>query len=748
MASPVAHNRHTVMWGLGWCAVATVSGADELGFYQPPDPAEEKAHAAEKNVAGVRLALIAFNVAIWYLAFDPSQGIPGLAALVSVLALVYGFYVVAFRPYERYRALTTAGATTLMDAIFITAWIVATGSGESPFYLLWFVSLAAVAFRYNYRGTIAATGLFVACYATIMVFGGTFATDPSQAVLRLTYMGFAGGVAALIAHETSRRTMRESGWRDRVERAGRAEDELRLLQTLSRGLGRATDLDEALGQTLERAARIGGWRLAEAWVPDAHGAMRRTACWSDGEAPAAPRLGEGEGLPGRAWVSRSITLVPDIRQEAKDGHLETLAPSYSAAAAVPVIDEGAPIAVLTFFMDRMRPEDEVLVHLVSAASAHIGPVFHRKRAEDRYKILAAASKEGLCIHESGVMLEANGSFERLFGYEEGELVGVHVDSLVHPEDHAVLEQRLSSPADETYELRLLRKDGSTFLGELNARDMPYEDRVVRVTAVRDITEQRKAEEAHRLAFERKLEIQQLQQVNDLKTRLLNMASHELNTPLTPLRLQLRVLRERHLGDLNERQQRAVDLVDRNVERLADLVHEILDVARLQGGGLKLDRKPTKLTDIANEIRDMFSQMVEEQGVSFEVDLPDITLDADADRLVQVLSNLVSNALKFTESSVVIHGEVENEVRITVEDDGAGLTEAQISALFEPFSQVHDARVYDVGGTGLGLYICKGIVEQHGGTIHAESEGPALGSRFVFTLPLAQEAPEATVEAEV
>ncbi len=280
-----------------------------------------------------------------------------------------------------------------------------------------------------------------------------------------------------------------------------------------------------------------------------------------------------------------------------------------------------------------------------------------------------------------------------------------------------------------------------------AGDFPVEASLARVESgddtfllavIRDITERRKAEESDRLAFERLIEIQQLREVNRFKTLLLNTASHELNTPMTPLRLQLHLLESGRLGELSDRQKHSVEVLQRNVERLSMLIQDVLDVARLESGKLKIVQKPLNIDGIIKEALDTFDQPIAKADLKVTVHAEEgLMIRADRNRMIQVLVNLISNAIKFSPEGGSISVEAHAEgglVLVQVIDGGPGLTAEQIGNLFQPFSQVHDLRRTNLPGTGLGLYISKGIIEQHGGTIGVESAGPGKGATFWFRLP--------------
>jgi len=234
----------------------------------------------------------------------------------------------------------------------------------------------------------------------------------------------------------------------------------------------------------------------------------------------------------------------------------------------------------------------------------------------------------------------------------------------------------------------------------------------------------------------RLEVDRLREIDRFKTDFINTAAHELNTPLTPLLLQLDLLRRRLPTD--DASQNAITILDRNLHRLTALVQDMLDVARLQGGSLRLEPLDADLAKILREAVETFHDTAQRRRIGLATSLPpQLPLHADARRVSQVAYNLLSNALKFTPDGGKVNVEAhagDGWATFTVKDSGAGLTPAQAAQLFQPFSRVHRGQV-DAPGTGLGLYICKGIIERHGGTIACWSDGPGLGAAFTVRLPI-------------
>ena len=255
-------------------------------------------------------------------------------------------------------------------------------------------------------------------------------------------------------------------------------------------------------------------------------------------------------------------------------------------------------------------------------------------------------------------------------------------------------------------------------------------------------------DADRLLVERSLELtsQELLQRNaDLRareverTQFINNAAHELGTPLTPVRVQLHLLKSRLGPDAPPEQAKPIEILERNFQRLSHLVRDLLDSARLQASMLKLHRQPLDLREAVYQAVEAYLAPAREAGVLIDVeDFPHMPVMADPSRLGQVFDNLLSNAVKFTPAGARIHvgASVEDKTAvIAVRDEGAGMRPEALGRLFQPFSQVHDTMQSTRGGTGLGLYVCKGIIEAMGGSVTAHSEGLGKGSTFTVRIPL-------------
>lgn len=232
------------------------------------------------------------------------------------------------------------------------------------------------------------------------------------------------------------------------------------------------------------------------------------------------------------------------------------------------------------------------------------------------------------------------------------------------------------------------------------------------------------------------ELEALKELNRSRMNLLNTAAHELSTPLTPVLLQIQILRQS--GPMNQDQEDSLRILDRNLARLEHLIRDILDVARLESRRLRLEKQVVDLAKLAADTVAAYKETARKGGITLELDAPGpVEAWADPRRIGQVLDNLTSNAVKFTPAGGRVRLRVlseHDEAVVHVEDTGRGLRPQDFARLFQPFSQVHDTMQQTRAGAGLGLYICQGLIEQHAGRIWCDSPGPGKGAVFSFALP--------------
>lgn len=426
------------------------------------------------------------------------------------------------------------------------------------------------------------------------------------------------------------------------------------------------------------------------------------------------------GLVARAGGAREPTLrVLELEVRPRSGRVR-----HVEAAVLPAREPGRWVAVLWNDHERRRGEAELRYKKALLESQN------------------EASVDGILIVDSqSRVVSVNRRFLEMWGLPEGllrvggsdeeALVSV-LDRLADREGFVRTIEWLFDHPDARTRDEVVFKDGRVFerwSTPVHGADGTYYGRG---WYFRDVTQRRQQEAELRAAYER------LREGEEFRTQLLHNICHDLGTPLTPINVQLHLL-EHTLGPLSEAQVRALRLVRRNMGHLQRLVEDLRDVGRLQADKLKLQLQDVRLDELAVQAAESFRVVADERSIALRAEgHGPLVVRADPHRLTQVLFNLVSNALKFTPpgGSVEVGARAEGqEAVVRVRDAGRGLAPEEIPRLFRPFSQVHEPREAAERGSGLGLFISKGLVEQHGGRVWAESPGRGEGSVFGFALPL-------------
>ena len=349
------------------------------------------------------------------------------------------------------------------------------------------------------------------------------------------------------------------------------------------------------------------------------------------------------------------------------------------------------------------------------------------------------------LEEDGTIRTTSVAFERIFGYPTRALVDHRLVDVIHPDDRE----------DTAARLRALRDGGETrvtlrFRGRTRERTWitveshaqvildPHggHDGVVMVS--RDISDQIALEGALRQAKE------QAERASNAKSEFLSRVSHELRTPLNAMLGFAQLLELEELGDPCTDY---VDQIARAGDHLLALINEVLDIARIESDDLKLRIEDVDAADAVQEVLDLTAPLAVRAGVALHAPEPTgITLRADRQRLLQVLLNLVSNAIKYNHEDGRVDVTVERRddvVRLTVHDTGPGLADEQVERLFVPFDRL-GLEHSGIEGTGVGLALSRGLTERMGGTLSVSS-APGAGSSFSVDLPAA--ADESSTEAD-
>ncbi len=364
-------------------------------------------------------------------------------------------------------------------------------------------------------------------------------------------------------------------------------------------------------------------------------------------------------------------------------------------------------------------------------------------------IVDIAADAIVSVDDEQIITLFNQGAERIFGYTAAEVIGKPLDLLLPPDVHEIHREHIRQFArtgesarrmGERSEVRGRRKNGQIFPAEASISKFDLGNRRVFTAVLRDITERRAAEQERARLLDAERSARAAAEVA-LRTRdeVLAVVSHDLRNPLSVIDMCAASLSHKLPPDDAARS--LVRTIESSTAWMNRLIEDLLDVARVEAGRLALERSPHDLVRVISEATVMLEPLIAEKSLTLREELPDYLPRANVDsrRIVQVLENLVSNAVKHTAAGgeIRIHAEASNgEIRVSVRDTGSGIPSENLPHLFDRFWQARGARR---GGAGLGLAIAKGIVEAHGGRMWVESE-LGSGSVFGFSIPLDSDSP--------
>lgn len=420
-------------------------------------------------------------------------------------------------------------------------------------------------------------------------------------------------------------------------------------------ISRFVSLEESLEQVLASIGAEVQWDCGELWwYNEAGDILERVQSWSTTLRPelesfisisSSIQFHPGEGLPGQAWLKRTVIWYGKLDSEPQFVRKETASlAGLKSAVAIPLIEKEITMGVMLLFGSRERPlEDELLVTL-GEIGIQVGMFIRRKKLEDELE-------------------------------EERNLLVRRV------------EERTSELNEATIAAEAANKAKSDFLASM---------------------------------------------------------SHELRTPLNSVIGFSELMLNGMAGNLNEDQREFLGDIYDSGKHLLSLINDILDLSKVEAGKMELELSSVSIREVLNTVRSLFKEKTLQHGIAFNIDSgvtdEDDTIYGDERKLKQILMNLVSNAVKFTPDggSIDIRVDLVTEsgnhfVKFMVKDSGIGISSENLTRLFKPFQQLDNTSTRRYAGTGLGLSLCKGYTELHGGSIWVESE-ENRGATFSFTIP--------------
>ena len=462
----------------------------------------------------------------------------------------------------------------------------------------------------------------------------------------------------------------------------------------------------------------------------------------------------GPKLVDECTTGRTVVVCDMETDPRLDGGARALhaAAGTRSGVAANLVKDGAWVAFLGVCQaDRPRAWTPGEVRLVEEVAERTWAAVERARAERalrdseaKYRSLFESIDEGFCIIE--VIFEGDRAVD--YRFVEGNPAFEQHTGL---RDAIGRRMRELAPGHEEHWFRIYGEVARTgepvrFENPAQALGRFYDVYAFRVGApaerrvavlFKDITDRKRTEEQLRAANARLVE------ADRRKSEFLAVLSHELRNPLAPIRNSIHLLER--VGAASEEARHARRVLRRQTDHLARLVDDLLDVTRISMGKGAIHRERLDLRDVVRRTTDDLRSTVSGSGLELRVELPGepVSVDGDAVRLAQVLSNLVQNAVKFTPAggtvSVVLSAQG-GQARLAVRDTGAGIEPAQLARMFEPFAQGVQDSARTKGGLGLGLALVKGLVGLHGGSVLALSDGPGQGTELVVTLPLVEAEP--------
>nr|WP_238338190.1 PAS domain S-box protein [Pedococcus badiiscoriae] len=533
---------------------------------------------------------------------------------------------------------------------------------------------------------------------------------------------------------------------------------LELLGEVATASNSASTVEEALEAALASFAKFGDWQLAHAYLADHDDpSTPRHSVWHE-ESPGAfaSFRAATEAAPAREWtlpqsvfVSPAPIWLPSLQGDPRFGRVSAAASAgLVAACAFPILVRDQPVGVLEFFSDQPHPTRPDVLQVMDQIGTQLGRVIERDRAEHRLArhseqlerlsnrletVLNSAGDGIYGLDAQGAVTFINAAGARLVGLPATLIVGGPATDFIVIEPESEQDQSGGcDPAEGALQLgvdggsrvwtgRRRRADGRLYDSESTTAPIVSDGRVVGAVVVfRDISERR--------AVER------------LKNQFISVVSHELRTPLTGIRGALGLLAGGAAGPLTPPAARMVEVATTSTDRLIRLITDILDLERMTAGHLRVHPTPTAARQLIQAAVEETAVLAERAQVGIRVTHTPGEVLADPDRILQILTNLVGNAVKFSDPGTVVQlstTAVDGHVRFDVTDQGPGIPTEQLEVIFEPFRQADASDTRHHGGTGLGLAICRGIVEEHDGRIWVASE-MGRGSTFSFTLPRTDE----------
>jgi PAS domain S-box-containing protein len=424
-------------------------------------------------------------------------------------------------------------------------------------------------------------------------------------------------------------------------------------------------------------------------------------------------------------IARGERISAETLRKHKDGHL-----IHVSILGAPIEVEGKQRAVYGIYRDiseRIRTQEAL------------------KESKTQLQYVLNNTKDIIFqVDLTGNFIFINKAAEKMTGYDQDEILNKSFYDLVAPEYHQLIEERVKKRVaretlTDSFKFEIITRSNTRVWVELTTNPVVKYDEVVGIQGVaRDVSERMEFEEHLKRAKEK------AEEADHLKSAFLANMSHEIRTPMNAILGFSNLLNNPAIT--NEQQEEYIEIINSRGNQLLQVINDIIDLSKIDSNQLSIEEKEFKLNDFLEEIHSSFAQSIkEEYKKPIELKLEKGENDEksavllDKTRLEQVLSYLLTNAVKYTEDGTITFGyEIEqmadeSQLKFFIRDTGVGIPEEKQDVIFERFRQSDDSKTREYGGTGLGLSISKGLVEMMGGTIWLNSV-PSEGTTFYFTLP--------------
>ena len=520
--------------------------------------------------------------------------------------------------------------------------------------------------------------------------------------------------------------------------------------------------EQAMPQLLSSLGRHLEWDAALHWMVDPEKQALRVRHTWQAEAGSARALIErtrslsivpGQGLIGRVWQSGVLAAEPNVDAVPDEERLDmAYTPDLKSVLGLPVVDHGVVIGVIELASSRVHDVRDDEVTMLATVGVEIGQFIRRsevaqalRRSEADHRAIYERSPIGIArISAEGDLLEANPALLTMLGHDFEAMRSTAWPDLLHAYDQAASRHRaaplLAGITDgATVQIRAATGGGQWLWLQLTATSIPDQNgrpehvllMIEDVTAVRDTSDQlAEALESQRAAN------MNLEKLDQTKTEFLSIVSHEFRTALTGIQGFSELIRD---GGLESDEVRAYGgYIFNDADRVNRLIGDMLDLDRMESGRMSMRAADVDINDVLTELMTRAAGAATTMEFRADLDPRLPTVTGDRDRLIQVVSNLVNNAVKYSPDggTVTLASRIEGGYAlVSITDTGLGIPPDEIGHVFERFRRVRSGAAQSIPGTGLGLTIVKQIVEMHGGKIWVES-AVGHGSAFHFTVPLA------------